>query len=214
MTPRLGRPGAAVAAAALVAASVLLPAGAAQAHNYIVESTPAEDGTLTELPERFAITTNEGLLDVSGTGAGFAIQIRDAEGSYYGDGCIAVQGTGMSTPAALGEAGDYELLYQFVSADGHTVSGEYAFAFQPDGEWTPSEGSPTAPDCGGTAGGEAPGADEGSGGESGDAGEADGSPDVALGDILWIGGAVLAVLVAAGVTLLVLSRRKPAPPAG
>lgn len=202
-----------IAAAALVVAAalagVLLAPAPAHAHNSLVASTPGDGEQLTELPESFSITTDQALLDLQGGGSGFALQVVDAEGRYFGDGCVEIVDATMSTPAALGAPGDYTLRWQIVSADGHTVSDEFGFSWAPAGDVPVAVGSTTVPDCNGTA---APGgATEGGTAPDGDeqaAGDRDAT--VPLGDVLWIGGAVLAVLVAVGVTVVILTRRKPA----
>lgn len=198
------------AAAALVAAgSVFGLAAPASAHNYLVESTPATGQTLTELPANFEITTNEALLDLGGDGSGFALQVRGADGLYYGDGCITVTNATMSTPAAIGPAGKYTVLWQVVSADGHTVSDEFPFTWAPGGDVTASKGSATAATCGGTSGGSAPSAPAASADQS--SGTHVKPTDTAnLGDVLTIGGAVVAVGLAIAITLFVVGRRKPA----
>ncbi|MDF1478650.1 copper resistance protein CopC [Leifsonia sp. H3M29-4] len=191
---------AAALAGALVAASALGISSPAFAHNYVVSTTPEADSTITELPERFSVTTNAPLLDAFGDGSGFAIQIVDADGRYYGDGCVEVSGSTLSTAAALGEAGDYTLVWRIVSEDGHTVSDEFGFRWEPADDAEISTGSEAAPDCGGAATGD---------GEHPAGHPATAQPDADLGDVLWIGGAVLAVLAAGLITVLVLSRRRP-----
>ena len=184
------------AAVAVGILAVLLTATPAQAHNYLVASTPAAGETLTEIPDRFSVTTNENLLDLGGNGSGFGIEVIDANGLYYGDGCVAIDGPSVSTAAALGEAGTYRLVYQVVSADGHTVSDEFTFEWAPAGEFTASEGSATPGDCDGLY-------------ARGDAPEAPAETASAdLSAVLWIGGAVLAVGIAIAVTLLVVRPKK------
>lgn len=126
------------AIAALTGAAVLIIAAPVQAHSYLVASTPDEGETLTALPDEFSVTANETLLDLQAGGTGsqgaFALQIRDADGGYYGDGCVTVTDATMSADAVLGESGAYTMLWQVVSADGHPVSGEIPFTWSaPDG---------------------------------------------------------------------------------
>lgn len=189
------------ALAVVVATVALLAIGVApaSAHNYLVDSNPVDGGTITELPESFSVTTNEALLDLGSDGAGFAIEVIDADGEYYGDGCVTVDGATMSAGSSLGQAGDYRMLWQLVSADGHTVSGELGFTWEPGADAVLSEGSATPPDCGGT-GASAPVAT----GEPVERGNAN------LTDVLWIGGTILAVLLAAGIAFVVLTRKKSA----
>lgn len=180
-----------------IVAAVLVSAAPAQAHNYLVSSTPAANSTITELPATFSVTTNEALLDLTGDGSGFAIEVVDAAGLYYGDGCVSIVDATLSTGAALGEAGDYRLVWQLVSADGHTVSGEFGFTWDPAADAVRSPGSVDRPNCGGVAT-PAPVVTA----------VPQAHPAAQLGDVLWIGGAIVAVLVAALVTFLVATRKK------
>jgi methionine-rich copper-binding protein CopC len=198
----------ALAVGAIVVASALGFAAPAQAHNYIVSSTPEEGGVLTELPEQFSITTNGPLLDLSGDASGFAFRVVDAAGLYYGDGCVTVSGSSMYLGAALGEPGDYLVQWQFVSEDGHTLSGEFGFTWAPAGDAVLSEGSSTVPECGvvteeSTAAPEPPSPQD--------------TPDVAVpddatsidSDVLWIVGAAGILVIAAVVTVVLVRRRGP-----
>ncbi len=135
------------AIAALCGAAVLLVAAPAAAHSQLVSSTPAADEAVTILPAAFSVTMNEDLLDLSGDGTGFALQVTDAAGLYYGDGCLEIGGPTMSMGASLGEPGVYRLVYQVVSDDGHPVSAEFTFTWA--GEAT-GPGSDAAPVCGET----------------------------------------------------------------
>jgi methionine-rich copper-binding protein CopC len=141
---------------ALAVGFALAIATPAVAHNFIVSSTPADGETLTELPEQWQITTNETLLDLGGQGAGFALLVSDEQGLFYGDGCVTIEGAGLSMPAALGTDGDYTLTYQFVSADGHTLSGELPFSWQAGPDFEPHVGLTEPPVCGESASAPAP----------------------------------------------------------
>lgn len=197
MRTQLARAGAVLAVSG---ALVLALAAPAFAHDYLVSSTPQANSTLTELPQSFSVTTNQTLVDLSGDAAGFAIEVTDAGGLYYGDGCLSIVDSTVSVGSSLGKAGDYRMLWQLVSADGHTVSGEIDFTWAPSADAVSSTGSATPPDCGGQAVAAPPGSSA--------------APvvraDANLGDVLWIGGAIMAVLVAGGVTLVIATRRRKA----
>lgn len=198
--------GASLAIGALVAASVFGLAASASAHNYLVSSTPKAGSTLTALPSKFVITTNEGLLDLSGHGAGFALQVKDAAGKFYGDGCVTVTGPAMSVTAALGAPGKYTVIWQVVSADGHVVSDTYGFTWAPAASFTPSQGVATAPDCGGKSGGSAVSS------STTTTQVVQGRAN--LGLVLGIGGGVVGLGVILTVVLLLVGRRnKQSPPA-
>ncbi|NQX12609.1 copper resistance protein CopC [Microbacteriaceae bacterium VKM Ac-2855] len=189
----------AVVAGAALALAVAAPAAA---HNYLVASTPTADSTLTTQPETISVTTNDNLLDLGGDGNAAAIQVvgpADAP-RYYGDGCVTVLGPTASMPAQLGAAGEYTVTWQVVSTDGHPVSDSFTFEWQPDATQVLAAGSATAPDCNGTISAAEPVASD-------QPAASTASDPALLNDVLWIGGGVLAVVVAAGVTLLVLRRR-------
>ncbi len=62
-------------ALAIAGGAVLGLAAPASAHNYLVSSTPQVGGTLTALPDRFDITTNDRLLEIGGSDSGFAFRV-------------------------------------------------------------------------------------------------------------------------------------------
>jgi len=196
------RGAAALLAAALGVAVVVAIAGPASAHNQIVSSTPAPNQTLTVLPARFEIETNDPLLDLGGTGRGFAFEIQDAAGRYYETGCVSIVDDSMFTEARLGAPGAYTVVYQLVSADGHTVSGRIPFTWAPSGGAPVTKGVAAPPGCHGAAGPATPDAAD-SGSEGGR------NTAVPLADILWIGGILVAVALAVLITLLVVTRRRP-----
>lgn len=195
---------AAVIGTLLVLGSALAVAAPAQAHNYLVSSLPTSGATLTgTLPKEFSVVTNGVLLNINKDGAGFALQIRDAKGLYYGDGCVSVDGPGISMDAAIGAPGKYTITWQVISTDGHTVSDTFPFTWA--GTTKPSTGHVSAPTCHGKyhfAKSGLPPANSGTGSQA--------VSDSTLVTVLWIGGAVLAVGIAVVVTLLVTTRRRHA----
>lgn len=213
--------------ATLAVGAVLGFAGPAQAHDVLVSSTPASNDVLTALPAAFSVTMNEALVDQgTGTGAGtnFDIQIKDAAGRFYGDGCISLVDATMSMPANLGAAGDYTMNWQLVSSDGHVVSsapgsfGPITFTWQPPADATFSNGSATAPVCGEATedpdpemttqaedSAETPSATATAVAEAPDS---DNTGSDNTGTLLWLGGAALAVIVAIGATLLIVRPKK------
>ena len=194
------------AVAVLVGIAVLAVAGPAQAHNYLVASTPSEGQTLTALPDSFVITTNESLLVLDGQTGGFALQVTDAAGLHYETGCVTVEGPSMTmADPRLGAAGAYTVEWQVVSEDGHSVSGSIPFTWQPPAGAEPAEGSATSPTCGDAAPTSAPSQTAVAAPPATEAPAA-----IRLGDVLWIGGAIVAVGIAVTVAILVMGRRKKA----
>ncbi|MDT5009022.1 MAG: copper resistance protein, partial [Mycobacterium sp.] len=139
-------------------------------------------------------------LNIDGNGSGFALQVTDSAGRYYGDGCIRISGPSMTTGAALGAAGTYTVTWQVVSTDSHIVSDTYKFIWKPPPGFTASAGSSRVPDCHGTIKPAAPSAN----GQGTSASRTVGSGT--LQTVLWVGGAFLAV-AAAVILTLIFSRR-------
>lgn len=198
MGRRVSRAAAIIGIAGIVAtAAAVAFAVPAVAHNFYVSSTPGINETLTTLPDQFVVTTNDNLLDLGRAGGGFFMEVTGPDGLYYGDGCVTVNGPSVSTPAALGPAGDYTLTWQVVSTDGHTVSDTIPFRWQPAASAeSAAKGSPTAPTCGADALNSPPPASV--------------SADTTSTDILWIGGAVVAIALAALATVLLIRPRRKA----
>ena len=205
----------------LAVAALGLTAAPAQAHNTLVSSTPSADSVVTEQPGVFAVTTNDAILEAGGSSNAIQVRGPGAEQLYYGDGCMTVQGATLTTPVQLGEAGEYTVIWQVVSADGHPISGEYTFTWQPAEGQELAAGLATVPVCGETgapveSGSPTPEprfttqADE-SASPSGPL-ESENTSETS-NDALWI-GAALAILAAAVVVVVIVVRRKKAPAPG
>ncbi len=209
---RPGRAGAAVVA--LAVGFGMLGIAPASAHDYLVSSTPGEGTTVTEVPSAFSATMNAPLLDLAGDGSGFALQVTDAAGLFYGTGCLSIEGSTLSMPATLGEAGDYTFVWQIISEDGHPTSESFSFTYAPAAGVEPTVGESAPPVCGVTGVEPVETATPEPTEEPSPEASATAEPvvpvtgDAPTSDALWIGGAALAVLIAGGVTFLVARRRK------
>jgi methionine-rich copper-binding protein CopC len=195
-------------------------ASPAYAHDAPVGSVPENGVTLSELPESFSVTMSNPITVRPGTEKNFGIQITDAAGLYYGDGCVTFDDATMSTPAELGEAGTYSMVWQLVSSDDHPTdnkdSNPVSFEWQPAAGTELAVGSATPPVCAEpaptpepsmTANAAAP--DEGDADE--DAGSQEPGDITDTSDatpVLWIGGGVLVVLLGVGAALLISRRNK------
>ena len=189
---------------AVVAGVLAGPAVPALAHNSVIGESPEADSTVAEQPEAVWIETSDALLDVDGA---TAMDVLGPDGRHYATACPSVDGPVASVPAELGPAGEYIVEWRVVSADGHPITGEFGFT------WTPADGEPLA---GGaveavcaTGGGESAGPGDAVG-EPGD-GEAEAATSGGLGDLLWVAGAGLAVVLA-GLAAFLLTRRRAVSP--
>jgi methionine-rich copper-binding protein CopC len=117
----------AVLATGLVAGVALGGAGSASAHDYLVSTNPAADSTVTEALSEVSLTFNEPpLADAS---AAIAIELHDPSGANVATGAVSIANSTLSIAVAPTTQGAYTVLWQNVSADGHTVSGEFGFQY-------------------------------------------------------------------------------------
>jgi len=114
-------------AATLLVAFLLLFAWPqpASAHDSLIDSDPAADSTIEKLPEDLTLTFSAGL--IAGEGS-TAVVIEDADGNSITDGEPTVDGAMVIQPLVTdAAAGDYTVLWQVVSSDGHPTDGEFSF---------------------------------------------------------------------------------------
>jgi methionine-rich copper-binding protein CopC len=123
-------------------------ATSASGHNAVLETIPEAGSTVSESPVTVRVVTNDQLLDLGGAGSGFAIVVQNTDGLYFGDGCVTISDSDMSSTVQLGQAGQYTVTYQFVSADGHSLSDSFGFNFEPGQSHVPARGFPGPPVCG------------------------------------------------------------------
>lgn len=205
-----------LAGIAMAAVAGLSPASA---HNALVSANPAAGAIVTEQPGTFAITTSDVLLDSGTDSPTTFLQVRgpDASELYYGDGCATVDGASLTMPVQLGEPGVYTVFWGVVSTDGHPITGDYTFTWQPEEGQELSDGLAGPPSCAATPTASeepAPSAaapvaptESASTTPAADEGEA----STAAADILWIGAALGVLAVAAVIVLVVVRSRQAAP---
>ncbi|WP_104087806.1 MULTISPECIES: copper resistance CopC family protein [unclassified Cryobacterium] len=196
-------------AAAVIALALGWGAAPASAHNDEIGSSPEAGSVVTEQPGEFSVTTSDLLLDLGGTGAGSAMVVTGPADAplFYGDGCAIVSGATVATAAQLGAAGQYTVIWQTVSIDGHPISDEFTFDWQPAADQVLADGVATAPTCGTTADAATP---DSATSPPADLGATSSGSESSVSTFVWIGGTLAAVLLAAAATLLLL-RRKPRP---
>ncbi|MFI8803631.1 copper resistance protein CopC [Micromonospora chalcea] len=191
----------ALLAALFTAALLLVPATPAAAHNSLQEATPARDARLTTAPTQVTLRFLQRLNPAFTT-----ITLRDSTDRQVPASAPAVDGaTGTVTIEEPLANGTYTVAYRVVSRDGHPVQGSYRFtvadpAAPPAAAPSPATPSPAA--SADVSAGAAAGADASPASADASA-DADGGLPVGL----LVGGAVAAV-AAAGVTALLLRRRR------
>lgn len=111
------------AASVLVAAAALLPGPAAQAHDVIESTNPADGSTVATVPASVVLT-----FDHTPIGVGTEILVKDPTGANQADGPAKIVDTNVAQPLKPGApAGKYTVVWRVVSADSHPIEGTFTF---------------------------------------------------------------------------------------
>lgn len=102
----------------------------ANAHDVLVDQTPAEGEVFDAAPESITLSFNNELLDV-GTGATI-INVSDASGTELDLGEPQVVGRDAVLSIDELDDGAYRTVWSVVSSDGHRIAGEFFFAVGAD----------------------------------------------------------------------------------
>lgn len=163
----------------IAAVSLIFTASVAAAHSRLASSNPADGATVTQQLSEVTLTFNEA---VDGR---FSTVVVDGPGEEsFSAGALRVIDNTVHQPVRPLRSGDYRVAWRVVSADGHPITGQFAFsvALPPGAE--PSD-TPTA-----------------SVEPTASKDQRDEEPTG-----WWIGGAAVVLLVVAGVVFLTRRRR-------
>lgn len=130
----------ALVAAVLLALAMLLPGGgAADAHDELTGTDPAEGATVDVLPPSLEL----GFSSVP-SGIGAQVQVLDESGADWADGPVQIVNQTGTQPLRTGApAGTYTVNWRVVSSDSHPIEGTFTFRTQ--------QGSTAVPDAASTA---------------------------------------------------------------
>lgn len=144
----------AAAVAVLAGLVLLLGAGPAGAHSFVVGSDPADGSSMATGPSSVTVTFNEPIQ------TGFdTLTVVGPDGNLWSTGDTRIDGAAASVDVRpLGPAGTYTIGFRVISADSHPVSGSRSFALTTAGSGTPGPPADSA------AVSTTPGATGGSGG--------------------------------------------------
>lgn len=123
---------------ATLAATVIFfaAAPAATAHDALASSTPAVDEVVSTPLTQVQLTFNEEPL--AGFDTGIVIAVIDPAGTDISTGDVMVDATTLTKSVSPTTVGSYQVLWQTVSADGHPISGQYAFSYAVESLITPT----------------------------------------------------------------------------
>ena len=108
----------------VIALSVLSPtAPAANAHDSVLLTVPADGEQIDLAPAEIAITFTDDILEV-----GAIVMVVDGQEKNWAEGDMRLDGAQATQPVAADlPDGAYDVRWRVVSADGHPVSGTFAF---------------------------------------------------------------------------------------
>jgi methionine-rich copper-binding protein CopC len=114
-------------AAGLAAGLAVLDARPAAAHDALAQAVPAADETVTTELSSVTLTFSE--TPLAEFANAIALNVTDPAGTSDTTGAPVADGTTLSVPVEVTEAGLHTVTWQSVSSDGHTISGTYTFTY-------------------------------------------------------------------------------------
>lgn len=125
--------------AALALLLTALVAGPAAAHNTLRSSDPADGATVPTAPAQVTLTFDQAALEL-----GTQVVVTGPDGAVVSDGAVQLVDVSVVQPlVATRPAGAYTVAWRVTSADGHPLSGTFAFTAAQAVGVAPSE-DPTA----------------------------------------------------------------------
>jgi methionine-rich copper-binding protein CopC len=112
---------------ALAAGLAVLDARPAAAHDALAQAVPAADETVTTELSSVTLTFSE--TPLAEFANAIALNVTDPAGASDTTGAPVADGTTLSVPVEVTEAGLHTVTWQSVSSDGHTISGTYTFTY-------------------------------------------------------------------------------------
>jgi methionine-rich copper-binding protein CopC len=112
---------------ALAAGLAVLDARPAAAHDALAQAVPAADETVTTELSSVTLTFSE--TPLAEFANAIALNVTDPAGASVTTGAPVADGTTLSVPVEVTEAGLHTVTWQSVSSDGHTISGTYTFTY-------------------------------------------------------------------------------------
>jgi methionine-rich copper-binding protein CopC len=166
--------------------------GPAHAHSKLVSTSPSDGAVLTVAPDEVVLTFDENLLQGTNT-----ISINDDLGNVIITTPAEPQGSTIRAPwPADLPPGTYQVAYRIVSADGHPVTGAFAFELAEGTASAATVGPENTPSATAAA-------------RAASTAAVDSSPEPATPAVLWL-AAIAAVTVALVAVAIVAVRRRRA----
>lgn len=142
-TPAIRRPSTALPRVLSVLgllAALLLPGAAAQAHDTVEGTSPADGSTVAAVPGHVDLTFEETPLAI-----GSEVKVTDSSGTNWADGAVTVADKVASQPLKPGApAGRYTVVWRVVSSDSHAIEGTFTFTAKASSGKTAAAAAPVS----------------------------------------------------------------------
>ena len=117
------------ASLALIGSGIFGFATGAQAHDDVIQTSPATGSVVEAGAFDVTVIFTEELMNI-GAGAGLEIAVTGPDGTVWSNSCVTVDGAAMSTTVDLGEEGTYDVAWRAVAVDGHPTEGAFSFELE------------------------------------------------------------------------------------
>jgi len=105
------------------AAFLMVPAAAAQAHDALETTDPANGSVVGTVPAKIGLVFNHTPIAI-----GSVVRVEDATGTDQADGPVVIVDNHVSQAVKTGAAeGKYTVVWRVVSSDGHPIEGTFTF---------------------------------------------------------------------------------------
>ncbi|TQJ59951.1 hypothetical protein FBY30_2208 [Arthrobacter sp. SLBN-83] len=105
------------------AAFLVLPAAAAQAHDALESSDPANGATVQSVPAKIGLTFDHTPIAINSI-----VRVEDSTGTDQADGAVEIVDNHVTQAVKAGApAGKYTVVWRVVSSDGHPIEGTFTF---------------------------------------------------------------------------------------
>jgi len=105
------------------AAFLVLPAAAAQAHDALESSDPANGAAVQSVPAKIGLTFDHTPIAINSI-----VRVEDSTGTDQADGAVEIVDNHVTQAVKAGApAGKYTVVWRVVSSDGHPIEGTFSF---------------------------------------------------------------------------------------
>lgn len=121
------------------AAFLVLPVAAAQAHDALESSDPANGATVQSVPAKIGLTFERTPIAINSI-----VRVEDSTGTDQADGAVEIVDNHVSQAVKAGApAGKYTVVWRVVSSDGHPIEGTFSFTAKSAGTGSTAGAAPT-----------------------------------------------------------------------